>query len=130
MEKLTSVNFADLAEKAIKSLIYEDNRHNKKMDLTTSKIRNLLSMTNAIYNKTLHQSGDTISSELQHDVQYLKMRFAYEAGREPRVVKPFIEKSNIREYIDNIGDSKSALILFCNYMESLVAYHKFYGGRD
>ena len=31
--------------------------------------------------------------------------------------------------LNEIGNSKEELLLFCNYMESLVAYHKYYGGN-
>ncbi|MBQ3400147.1 MAG: type III-A CRISPR-associated protein Csm2 [Lachnospiraceae bacterium] len=33
-------------------------------------------------------------------------------------------------HIDKIGESRENALLFCRYMESLIAYHKFYGGRD
>ena len=63
-------------------------------------------------------------------VQYLKMRIAYEAGREPKTVYPFVMEARLLEYVNEIGSSRQNLILFCSYMEALVAYHKFYGGRD
>ena len=66
-------------------------------------------------------------------VQYLKMRIAYEAGRDDngRVhpVKDFVMAAKLMQYIDEIK-SRQDLILYCNYMEALVAYHRFYGGHD
>ena len=129
MEALTKLNFADLAEKVVKSMTYTDRRGNQKIDLTTSKIRKLLSMTNVLYNQASQDLNPKLSEDMQKDIQYLKMRFAYEAGREPKEVKPFVEKAKILEYINDIGNSRDKLILFCNYIEALVAYHRFYGGK-
>ena len=57
------------------------------------------------------------------------MKFAYQAGRD-RKVKAFVEKANLMGELENIGESREKAILFCKYMESLVAYHKYHGGRD
>lgn len=130
MEALTNRNFAGLAEKVIKSMIQQDKYGNSRIPMTTSKIRNLLTMTNAVYDQARLVKGETLDDGLLHDIQYLKMRFAYEAGREPDTVKPFVDKAAIMEHIDRIGNSRAALLLFCNYIESLVAYHRFYGGKD
>ncbi len=96
---------------------------------STSKIRNILSMINDIYNDTLHYKEDKIDNELKGRVQYLRMRIAYEAGRE-KIVMDFEKKAHLMDYIKEIGDNKQNLILFCHYMEALVAYHKYYGGKD
>ena len=49
MEKLTQTNYVDLAEKVIvKEIVRNPKRHNSIV-LTTSKIRNLLSLTNTLY---------------------------------------------------------------------------------
>jgi len=37
--------------------------------------------------------------------------------------------AKLMQYIDEIK-SRQDLILYCNYMEALVAYHRFYGGHD
>ena len=57
------------------------------------------------------------------------MRMAYEAGRE-KTVKNFLDTANLLQEINRIGKSKKALLEFCHYMEALVAYHKFYGGKE
>lgn len=53
----------------------------------------------------------------------------YEAGREVKV-KKLIEEADILTHIDEIKNSRKQYILFSRYMEALVAYRKFYGGRD
>lgn len=126
---LNRENYADLAEEAIRRLAYTDRNGNIKIDLTTNKIRNLLSLSNTLYAKAVREKSDSLGMDFVSDIQYLKIRFAYEAGRENKV-RSFVNETHIIEYIDNIGNSKENLLLFCRYMEALVAYHKFYGGRD
>lgn len=128
--ELNKLNYVEEAEKVINSLVRKDRNGKNVIDLTTSKIRNLLSMISQIYNVASHEADEKISEDLQSQVQYLKMRFAYEAGREPKIVKPFVDKAHIFSHIDHIGDSREKLIIFCHYMEALAAYHKYYGGRD
>ena len=59
----------------------------------------------------------------------MKLRFYYEAGREEKV-KTFLETAKIFDIIKEIGNSRSNYILFSRYMEALVAFHKYYGGKD
>lgn len=129
MQQLTKTNFAEQAEKVIQSMVETNKRGEKVIRLTTSKIRNLLSMTNVLYNRARQKKNETLDEDMLKDIQYLKMRFAYESGRE-KDVKVFVEKARIMSHIDAIGKSRENLLLFCNYVESLVAYHRFYGGKD
>ena len=126
IDKLTYVN---KAEKVIKSLQKENKYGEKELKLTTTKIRNILSMVIQLYNDASHSKETVLDTDMQSRVQYLKMRIAYEAGRD-RDVKDFVENAGILTIIGEIGSSKENLILFCNYMEALVAYHKFLGGKD
>jgi CRISPR-associated protein Csm2 len=131
MEIITETNYVDHAERVIESMIIKDKtgRGRDKINLTTSKIRNLLSMVNNLQALIKQEKEPEISGELMSKVQYLKMRFAYEAGRE-QSVKDFVKKASIMEIIEGIGKSKKKLLLFCNYMEALVAYHRYKGGKD
>ena len=122
-------NYVERAEEVIKSLVKEDKNGNKKIDLTTSKIRNILSMVSDLYNDTQRLKGEKLSDELYMRTQYLKMRLAYEAGRD-KITKDFIEKAKLMKEIDNIAKSRTALLNFCHYVEALVAYHKYYGGKE
>ena len=59
------------------------------------------------------------------------MKIAYAAGKDDKGnVKDFVERSKIMDYIDMIGDSRERLMLVCHYMEAIVAYHKFKGGKE
>lgn len=128
--RLTEDKYVDIAEKAIKKLSGEKNKNGKPIPLvTTSKIRNLLAMTADIYNEVVNSKEETLSSELIGRINYMKIRFIYEAGREPKV-RRIVEEADILSHLDEINGSRKQYILFSHYMEALVAYRKFYGGKD
>ena len=127
---LNKTNYVDLAEKTIKDLSNRTDKRGRNIPLlSTSKIRKILSMSADIYNDVKRLSGDTIDDEMKSRVQYLRMHVAYEAGRD-RAVKDFINAARLLEIIQEIGSSKEQLILFCHYMEALVAYQRYFGGKD
>ena len=123
---LEKTNYVDKAEDVVNNLMRDKKNH---LILTTSKIRNILSMISTIYNQVIHYPSDKLNEDIVERLKYLKMRFAYEAGRE-KAVKNLIEVAKIFEIIEWIGNDKQKCILFCKYMESIVAYHKFNGGKD
>jgi len=124
--ELTDENYVSQAEAVIKRLIDENG---KNKILTTSKIRKLLAMISDMYTKAKRLKSNTLNSELLTKIQYFKMHTVYEAGRESSV-KKFVEEAQITNQIDKIKTDREKLILFCHYMEALVAYRKFLGGRD
>ena len=128
MEKLTQTNYVDLAEKVIVKDLERDKRGTFR--LTNSKIRNLLSLVNNLYTDVARTGGsdEKLSETIEGKIQYIRLRFVYEAGRE-KSVKDFVEKADIIKHLQRI-ETRSDLLLFCRYMEALVAYHKFNGGRD
>ena len=128
--KLTDENYVQMAEKAMKELCAMRDKKEKEIEpVTTSKIRNLLAMTAAIYNDVVMSQSEKLSSEIVGRINYMKIRFIYEAGREPRV-GDLVKKACLLDHISEIGNSRSQYILFSRYMEALVAYRKFYGGKD
>lgn len=128
---LDEKTYVDKAEKVIKEL--KDNskkdRFNNPEWITTSKLRNLLAMSADIYNQVL-VSDELLSDEICSRIDYLRVRFIYECGRDSKTVKPFVEKAQIIEAIKEIRNSRARYIVFSHYMEALVAYHKYYGGKD
>ena len=125
--KLTEESYVECAELAIKNLCKrEDGKRNYPDLVTTSKIRNLLAMTASIYNEVLNCQSEELSKDLIGRINYLKIRFVYEAGRETQVRK-LIEEADILAALDEIRGKRSRYILFSRYMEALVAYRKFYG---
>lgn len=62
-------------------------------------------------------------------IQYLKLHVIYEAGRDDKV-RYFVDRADLIHQIDTIKNQKDRFILFCHYMEALVAYRKYLGGKD
>lgn len=122
--ELTDENYVDQAKKVIDNLV-----NGRDKILTTSKIRKLLSMVSDMYTKAKRLKSDVLNSEWISKIQYFKMHTIYEAGREPSV-KKFVEEAQLIDQLDKIKADREKLILFCHYMEALVAYRKFLGGRD
>lgn len=94
-------------------------------NLTTSKLRSIYGLIMNIYTK-INDPADF--DRYKSDLQYLKVRMAYEAGRD-QTVKAFLDKSFLRLLIDCVKDYDQ-FVLYCRYAESLVAYFKFYGGKE
>lgn len=131
MKSIQSNNYVDEAERVIKTL---KNRKNPKNGreipmVTTTKIRNLLAMTADIYNEMLNVPGEILPESLSGRIEYLRVRFIYEAGRDPEV-NNFVTEAKILDILREIAGRKENFILFNRYMEALVAFHRFYGGKD
>ena len=119
--KLTEDNYTELAEKVIVKLSQEKRPNGKPVQMvTTSKIRNLLAMTADIYNDVVNSQDEKLSTDIVGRIKYMKIRFVYE----------LVEQAGLLEHLDDIGNSRKQYILFSRYMEALVAYRKFYGGKD
>ncbi len=123
-------DFVDAAEKVMLELKTEKDEDYKKSVISTSKIRNLMSMVMDIYNVEILRNDQTLLDESIQSIAMARVRMIYEAGRE-QAVKDFLKKAKLLEYIKDIGSSRAKLIAFTQYMEALVAYHRFYiGGKE
>lgn len=100
-----------------------------RQGFTTSKIRNILSMVSELYNELLHDKDETLKPEYVERIRYLRVRLVYESGRES-AVGAFVRGANLIEYLKGIGESRAQFIRYARYMEALVAYHRFLGGKD
>lgn len=105
-----------------------------KIALTTSQVRKFLTAINVVRNKVdlyIAQNKETkeLSSELVAEVKFLKVNLLYQAGR-INTVKQFMNTANLGNIIDNVGNDTKKFQKLCKYVEALVAYHKFYGGKD
>ena len=123
MAILTDNNYVDKAEKVIKSL-NRNKRDPKLFLLTTSKIRNLLNLTSTLFDESKVKEY----KDLADKIAYLRVQFVYQSGRETSV-KDLVKKAEILDILKEINN-KESLQRFCRYMEALVAYFKFYGGKD
>ncbi len=129
LEKLTYVS---QAESVVKNLV-RDQRNPNQIVLTTSQLRNILAMVNELYTSAQYDKSPVLSDDIQSKIQYVKMKIAYNVGRDSsreKAVRDFVAKSKLMEYLNMVGNSREKLLLVCNYTEALVAYHKYYGGKD
>ena len=126
--------YVDEAERVIAGLKEEDGG---KLRITTSKMRNFLTLVTDIYNKESLRTEESLSPDSQLKLMRLRVRIVYDAGRDDNPnpardegVKRFVEKAKLLEYIKGIGSSRAEMIRFAHYMEALVAYHRFMGGKE
>lgn len=120
------------AEAVITSLMEEDRYH--QLQLKTSQIRKFLAAVTAVTNKIdvwhmSHLDTNVLPEDLAAEVKYLKVKLAYQAGRE-RSVREFGEKADLTNRINKIGRDLKKYQDFAHFVEALVAYHKFYGGKE
>ena len=127
--EITEQNYVDEAEKVILEIQAMKEGGKKNVEITTSKLRNLLAMTADIYNVVMHQNSDVLTEEIKARIEYLRVHFLYESGREESV-KTLVKLAGLLEMLKNVKGSKKKYILFNQYMEALVAFHRYYGGRD
>lgn len=121
----------DAAEKVINHL--EKDKYGK-IALTTLQIRKFLTAVNVMRNKVdlyiaQNKDADELSIELAAEVKFLKVNLLYQAGR-AKAVKDFMEISNLATIIGDVDKNIKKFQRLCKYVEALVAYHKFMGGKD
>jgi CRISPR-associated protein Csm2 len=124
----------DIAKEAEQAILALKKQNNGKIYLKTNQIRKFLTAVNAITNKVnvykaKHLNATELPDELAGEIQFLKVKAAYQAGRE-RSVKDFMKQSHMKQHIEAVGTSIAKYEAFAHYVEALVAYHKFYGGKD
>ena len=104
---------------------------------TTSQLRRFLTAVNTVRSKIdvyRDKHGgkiDALPTELATEVEFLQVKLAYQIGRDTKhVMKPFNDETGLMNRIKKIGNNAKAFDDFTRYVEALVAFHKFYGGRD
>lgn len=99
--------------------------------LTTSKLRNLLDLVNNIYSVVINNPEKELSEDVKDKIAYLKVKFAYEVGRD-KPVKKFVEQTYVKDLIDDVlkDGTRKQFLNYCKYFEALVAYSKYYGMED
>ena len=102
MRTIDQNHYVDQAEQVIRTL---QSRTRERRDgtsvpvpmVTTSKIRNLLAMTSDIYNETLGLPQGPLPERLRSRIEYLRVRFIYEAGKDP--------EGRVRDFVTGGEDS-------------------------
>ena len=92
--------------------------------LKTSQIRKFLDAVNSIKSKGRARRGE--ASFFQRETLLLKPKLAYAAGRQNEV-KPLMEV--LDPCMDKVKDEEDFLN-FSRFVEAIVAYHRFYGGKE
>lgn len=115
--------YVDCAEKLMKE-------HYRK--ITTSKLRNILSLLTDVYNTEMLSTAETIRPDSRVKLQMARIRIAYECGRDRnnREFKEFVDAANLLPWLKAIGNSRMRAIHYFHYLEAIVAYHRFFGGRE
>jgi CRISPR-associated protein Csm2 len=128
----------DLAELKPEDLnAIADKKGNDFTKIKTNQIRNVFANINAIRTdfkiaittKDAQDQNEKIN-KIKRDLVLLKPKLAYAAGRQ-NVVKSFQEF--LFELINKTVNSKKIELALENFfimVESVVAYHKFHGGKD
>ena len=125
---ITDLNFAFFAEQ----FIAPPDRNTRKRQfafprLSMSKLRSIYSLITNIHARV--NTPEDLEACMS-DLQYIKVKMAYESGRERNEdVKEFISMTYLMDLLDQI-QTYEQFVLYCRYAESLVAYFKFYGGRE
>lgn len=126
-------NYVDEAERIMRALI------SSGTTVTTSKIRSLLSLVTDIYNDESIRTEDKLKPDSVVKLNLMRVRVAYEYGRDngesvgkDKVypMKEFITQAHLREYLKGISTDRADLIRFAHYMEALVAFHRYLGGKE
>ena len=97
-------------------------------NVKTSQLRAFYSAVNRI--RVQFQRANDFSPEIERSLILLKPKLAYAAGRHNTL--KFFQSFMVRA-IDGVVDSnakKDALNNFFDLLEAVVAYHKFYDGKD
>ena len=116
-------DYVDEAERIMRSLM------SGGKTVTTSKIRNLLSLVTDIYNEENIRTDEKLRSESVVKLNLMRVRVAYECGRDD-TVKTFVAQTKLLEYLKGISTDRADLIRFAHYMEALVAFHRYFGGKE
>ena len=116
-------DYVDEAERIMRSLMSQPKK------VTTSKIRNLLSLVTDIYNEENIRTDEKLLPESIVKLNLMRVRVAYECGRDD-TVKSFVAQTKLLEYLKGISTDRADLIRFAHYMEALVAFHRYFGGKE
>ena len=121
-------DFAQVAESVVLKL---EKDKNGNIALNTNQIRNVLDLINGVSEKVTLHNGEDISC-FKNEILYIRVKLAYIYGKSKQSdgVKDFIDKSELIELLLCVGTSKQKYQIFAKYVEALVAFHKYYGGKD
>jgi CRISPR-associated protein Csm2 len=86
-------------------------------------------MVSDLYSQVTLNNTGTLTADMQDSLRSMRVRLVYECGRE-RAVNDFVQRAKLLPYLQGIGDDRQKFLRFARYMEALVAYHRYHGGKD
>ncbi len=105
-------------------------RYLKEKGVTSSQIRNIFGYVKRI-DMGIDSKSDTLDKSSLKKLYLLSPKLAYVIGRSNRyvggalsILKELFDKS-----IEKVGNSKDKFKTFMDLFESILSYHKFYGGK-
>ena len=116
-------DYVDEAERIMSNLMSQPKK------VTTSKIRGLLSLVTEIFNVENLRTEEALLPESVVKINLMRVRVAYEYGRDTGE-SVVVAQTNLLEYLKGISTDRADLIRFAHYMEALVAFHRYFGGKE
>lgn len=131
---MPSENLSDLSTVTPEQLNNRGEEWGQKLrEIKTNQIRNLYSAVQRI--RAYADQPENKPEEINRRLIFLKPRLAYASARQERRQQERMKEFRdfLLQAIDGVlksRDHQKALDNFFFLMESIVAYHKFHGGRD
>lgn len=125
MDNIATLSAAEIVHKAEEIALQLT-----KDRLKTGQIRNFYSAITQM-RTTFSIEDENVTDELKRGLTMLKPKIAYAAGRQTAVratFYPFIKSA--LDGIERSNYNVQAIKNFFQLIESIVAYHKFYGGSE
>lgn len=100
-------------------------------DIKTNQIRNVFDAIKRVEMEWIKEKGkeNPDFSKIERELELLKPRLAYAARHnEVKPLKKVLDKAI--DGVKNSNNKREAFENFLRFIESIVAYHKFYGGKD
>lgn len=127
-EEQLPANYVDQAEHYMR---------NHARYMTTSKLRNMMSLFSMAYHRERlascqapNQHEQKLSAETESELLSARVRMVYEYGRDKKCIGRLMEDTQLLHYLKGIQGDRTAFLNYYHYLEALIAYHKFYGGRE
>lgn len=98
----------------------------KRVPLTRTKLRALHAYAVDLYNriKVKGASDEPLPPDLCERLDYVRIRYLYEAGRDPDGVRVLVEKARLNDRLRAVRTYRDCLN-FCRFMEALVALQRY-----
>lgn len=123
-------DYVEAAKKVIEDVLFDKDNHSRvEKAVTTTKVRNLFSLANDICNWERYRKEETLLPESEAKLKQMYVRVIFEYKRDTKT-KIFIDKARILQHMKWIEGNRDRFVRFAMYMEALVAFHRYYGGKE